>query len=421
MLIHRRLRSHGLTVVDQAISSLGNFILVAAVARITKTDEFGAFALAYLVYGLGLFLFRAACGDVLLLRTRSGVDDRESIYGGFLAVAIALGAAIGLLVAGVALVAGGDLRAPMLALAVVFPVVLAQDGFRYSLISGGQSGSAALADGVWLFLQLGAFVAASAAAVLQSGAGLLLLWGGTSLISTGVAFVRLRVGPRPAELRPWLIAGGGRMKALAADFFVFSGTIYAGLYAVPLVASLAVLAALRAAQLLFAPFEVMMNGARLITLPAVANAIPLGRARYRRRAGMITLVFAGVAAAWGLLVVALPNSIGEAVLGQNWSVAEPLLPAYAIGYVAAAASASAMDGVRSAGGARRIVVARLLTGLLQGGGILLGVAIGGGQGGATGFALGMWLGFFVWVWSARHLGGVPDRIDDQADSPVLGL
>ena len=55
-----------------------------------------------------------------------------------------------------------------------------------------------------------------------------------------------------------------------------------------------------------------------------------------------------------------------------------------------------------------ILATRLSAGILQGGGVLVGVAIAGTEGGAVGFAVGLWLGFAVWVFAASRLERVTE-------------
>jgi O-antigen/teichoic acid export membrane protein len=389
-------------MADQGISSLGNFVLVVAVARVSDADAFGAFSLAYLAYGLCLALFRAGLGDVLLLRTRLRPEPDDG-YRGFLAVALGLGLSLGVLLALPAAVFGDEVRDPMLAIAIALPLLLLQDAYRFVLISGRRSRQAVLIDAVWLLLQVGLFAGSAALSTMQSGPGLILLWTGAGLCSVLLAYAMTRLRPDSGQLTRWLGAGKARIRSLMMDYLVFSGTVYASLYAVPLIANLATLAALRGAQVLFAPFEVVMNGARLVTLPALANALSRSRSDFRRRVAVLGGGFFALAFVWGAIVISLPDSIGEAALGDTWAVTEPLLLAFAIGYIALSVSTPAMDGVRGGGSTRMILTTRVWAGILQGGGILVGVAIGGTEGGAVGFAAGLWLGFLVWIFAASKL------------------
>ena len=402
-----RLRSHGFTVADQGISSLGNLLLVVAVARVVDADAFGAFSLAYLVYGLCLALFRAGSGDVLLLRTRLQPES-DLGYGGFLAVALGLGIALGAPLALVAVLLGGQVGDAMLAVSLALPLLLLQDAYRFVLISGRQSRRALLIDVVWLLLQVCLFAASAALAVMQSAPGLVLLWAAACLISVLLAWIVTGLRPLRSQLRPWLARGRIAIRSLTMDYMLFSGTVYAAFYAVPLVANLATLAALRGAQVFFAPLEVMLNGIRLATLPALANALSLSRSAFRRRAVQLCTGFLVLAVAWSLVVISVPNSIGEAALGDTWATTERLLPAFALGSVALAVSAPVMDGVRGGGSTRMILATRLWAGILQGGGLLIGVAVAGTEGGAIGFAAGLWLGFIVWMFAASKLDAVTE-------------
>lgn len=396
------LRSHGFTMADQGVSSVGNFLLVVAVARVSDADAFGAFSLAYLAYGLCLALFRAGLGDVLLLRTRQRPETDRS-YSGFLAVATGLGLALGAPLAAFSAILGEQVREPMLAIAVALPLLLVQDAYRFVMISSRHGRRALLIDSTWLVAQVVLFLASAATALLQSGSGLIILWSAAAALSVSLALFLTRIRPKVSLLRSWLGASRARIKSLMMDYLVFSGTVYAGMYAVPLITNLATLAALRGAQIFFAPFEVMMNGVRLATLPALANALSVSRSAFRRRAFLLSGGFLVLAVVWGTVVMSLPDAVGEAALGDTWANTEPLLPAFVIAYVALAISTPVMDGVRGGAETRAILTTRFLAGVLQGGGILIGVAIAGPEGGAVGFAIGLWLGFLVWTFAASRL------------------
>lgn len=394
-------------MADQGVSSVGNFVLVVAVARVSDADAFGAFSLAYLAYGLCLALFRAGLGDVLLLRTRQGAETERS-YSGFLAVAAGLGLTLGAPLAAISLILGDQVRDPMLAIAVTLPLLLIQDAYRFVMISSRYGRRALTIDTVWVVVQVALFTVTAAAAVLQTGAGLIVLWATAAFVSAVLALFLSRIRPRISELRPSVGASRVRIQSLMMDYLVFSGTVYAGLYAVPLIANLATLAALRGAQVFFAPFEVMMNGVRLATLPALANALSVSRSAFRHRAILLSVGFLALAIVWGAVVIFLPDAIGEAALGDTWTTTKPLLGAFVCGYIALAVSTPVMDGVRGGAGTRAILSARLWAGFLQGGGILLGVAVAGAKGGAIGFAIGLWLGFMVWTYAASKLENIPE-------------
>jgi len=402
------------TVADQAASSLGNFILVIAVAGATSTESFGAFLLAYLAYSFALALFRSGQGDVLLLRSVSGkhlVSDIE----GFLATAVALGGAVGLVLGSVGLIAGGEIRAPMLAIGLFLPFLLLQDGYRFVFISSGRGMNALQMDLLWLLLQVGLFALFHYLGTLQTSAGLTSIWAAGAILSIALGRYLSRQAPRPENISRWLANGRHRMKGLTLDNLISSGTVYVGMYAIPLVSNLVTLAAIRGAQVLFAPLEVAINGCRLITLPSLARTLRSGQTGLRRRAVTLTVAYGMMAGIWGVLIISTPDYFGQAVLGDTWSLAEPLLLPFAIGYIAFALSVPAMDSVRSAGTTKMIMVSRGLAGMLQGAGILVGVVAAGAKGGATGFALSLSLSLLVWIYAAIRLRA--DTGSNHGDEP----
>ena len=64
----RRIPERFVSVVDQAVSSLSNFIVVLAVGSLSTGVEFGVFTLAYAVLIFGLGAQRALIGETMIVR-----------------------------------------------------------------------------------------------------------------------------------------------------------------------------------------------------------------------------------------------------------------------------------------------------------------------------------------------------------------
>ena len=136
--MHKVINRVSWTVVDQGLSALTNLFLSILVARSATADGFGAFAIAFLVYGLVIGLARAFIGMPLQISYSSStaIELREPVR-------LALGAAVifGTAAALLAFIAGAALRGEsgiaLITLGVWLPTLVLQDTCRMALFAGG--------------------------------------------------------------------------------------------------------------------------------------------------------------------------------------------------------------------------------------------------------------------------------------------
>ena len=112
--IFRRL---GWGAADQAFSSITNFTLGVAVARIRSPQDFGAFSIAFATYTISFGLARALTSEVLAVRFSAGVGvDWRRGTAAATGVAIVLGAIIGVACLAVGAFVSGPLGKALLVL-----------------------------------------------------------------------------------------------------------------------------------------------------------------------------------------------------------------------------------------------------------------------------------------------------------------
>src|SRR4051812_32060152 len=140
-----RLGRGAVAISDQAVSALGNVILVISVASSVSADRFGGFALGYATYVVASGVSRAICSEPLIV-----VSGRTSIttklIKGSLMMGLLVGVCVGLGVAIVGLVTS-DPR--LLTFSVFLPVLLLQDAARMALLATGRPAYALVCDTVW--------------------------------------------------------------------------------------------------------------------------------------------------------------------------------------------------------------------------------------------------------------------------------
>jgi hypothetical protein len=126
------------------------------------------------------------------------------------------------------------------------------------------------------------------------------------------------------------------------------------------VAGLRVLGAVRGALLLLAgPLNLLLAGA---TFAFVSEGVRLLHRAPARLPGAMRALSAGttgIAVAWCVVVLALPDAVGSRVLGSTWPQAQPLLPILVLFVLALAASTGAVQGMLSLGAAKRSLFTQL--------------------------------------------------------------
>lgn len=317
------------TTLDQAVSSIANAALSIVLARTVSAEEFGTFALAFSVYSFLVGVSQAVAGQVLVIRFSGAVGEvRRRAVGLAAGNAVLVGVAAGLLM--LLVLALVDLPAVLVAVAVAafLPPLLLQDTWRTVLISAGTPRRAFVNDAVWTVLQL-VLVAGLLAYDVTSAVFYVLAWGGSAVVAAAL-------GVRQAGRAPVLRGGVGFVQEhrevagyLLAQWVAVLGAIQIAFVVLAVVGGVEAVGSLRAAQTLLGPLSV-------VGMAATAFAVPeLVRLRPTRR----TLLLAGLAlsallvvvdAAWGGLLLLLPDSAGEQVLGATWESARQALPGYVL-------------------------------------------------------------------------------------------
>lgn len=366
-----RIRRATWSIADQGLSSLTNFVLFVAAARVLDVEAFGAFAVALAGYLFAAGLARAVCGEILIIKhSANGAADRA---GAALGGALGLGLASGLL----ALVAAGfadqTLRLALLALALLLPGLLVQDALRYLFIALSRPNLAFANDLLWALLQV-----VLVGAVLFAGRDgvdeLIAAWGVAALLAALVGLVQLRTWPRLDLAIGWFREHGPIWPRYLTEFVATMGAWQITLLAIGAVGGLGLLGGLRAAQVLYGPLHVVNYGARLAVVPegvrdraaGAAGAAGLTRAVSRAAGAM-----AGVAVIWTVAVVVLPDSLGRTLLGDSWAEAAEVALPFGLFMVLQALIGAAVIGLRIVVAAGASLRAALQTAL-----VLVALAVG---------------------------------------------
>lgn len=397
----------GWGLADQGLSSLTNFVLGIVVARTVGLTDFGAFGLAFTAYLIVAGLSRAVTAQPLLIRY-SGVPTADWRRGAAAATGAALlvGAACAIVALAIAVATDGSLRSAFLALAVVLPGLIVQDAWRFAFFAHGRGRDAFVNDLVWAVVQLAGFTLA-----IALGAGTVfwavIAWGGAATLAALVGAGQARLGPRPLAARGWSLEHRDLLPSYIGEVaaYILVGQLL--LYAVGLVSGLATVGALRAAQILLGPLNVVVQGFSLVAVPGAVQVVRTSARRLTELCVVAGLVLAAAAIAWTLFLVLLPQSFGQTLLGDVWDPAHSVLLAWGLSFAAINLATGAVIGLRALAAARRTLRAAVATSVLGFAGAVAGAALGGLESTAWGFLITQVAGIGVWWWEFR--GGIRDH------------
>jgi O-antigen/teichoic acid export membrane protein len=312
------------TFFDQALSSLTNVALSIVVARAVGVEEFGAFSLAVITFAFVIGLCRGLISDPFVIRySAAGEEERRAAAGRAAGAALTFGVASGLICAGAGLLLGSDLRMALVALAISLPGLMLQDTWRHVFFAASRPAHAALNDGVWTVVQfvlLVPLVAAGSTSVFW----FTLAWGGAALAAALVGAVQARVLPAPAATAAWLHETRDINLRMALDFALNMGAINLAIYLVTGIVGLAAAGALRAAQVLLGPLNMLFGGLSSFALPMMSREAGAGHSLVRS-AVLCSSAIGSIATVWVVTLVLLPDSLGRRLLGASWAGAHSVM------------------------------------------------------------------------------------------------
>jgi O-antigen/teichoic acid export membrane protein len=336
---HSPRRQLSVITVDQAIAGGSNVLIAVLAARLLDAASFGLFGLVFLLYAMVLGVSRALVCDPLLVHPVEGEERKRDVIGTSCIVGLALGLAVVVIGLAMSLV-DADLGTALVVLGACLPLLVLQDLGRYLAFAAQRPASAIVLDVTWLVLMVAAVVPlfltdteslpwlVGAWGVAGSAAGLLtLVQHRADGLRLGLAWLRYTWGFSWRYLISYVATQGGALAAASA---------------VGAIAGARALGGLQGAILLVRPFMTLQIAVTAAGTGHVARL--LGAESAIRSYVAKTSAFTTTAAAANMIVLlVLPDQVGEAVLGDSWKVAEPLLLATGVQIV----FLGLMSGVRA--------------------------------------------------------------------------
>ncbi|HWF82697.1 MAG TPA: hypothetical protein VN695_19145, partial [Streptosporangiaceae bacterium] len=395
-------RRFGWGLADQAVSSLTNFAVSLYVARTLGAVQFGAFSLAYVTYSLVLNASRGLATDPLVVRF-SGVSTtawRRAVAASTgTAAAVGLAAAAGLLAASLALT--GTARAAFIAMGITMPGLMLQDSWRYAFFAHGRGGHAFLNDTIWA-----AAMAPALLALRLSGHEtvfwFVLAWGTAATIAAAAGPLQARVIPRLTHARAWITTHRDLAFRYLAENTTFSGSAQLRLTFVGVIAGLAAVGYVQAAQLVMGPFLAALMGISLVTVPEAARVLRHSPRHLRVFCLLVGSVLAVAAAAWGVAAhLVLPLGIGHVALRSLWRPANQLILPVTVSVIGTCGTVGASAGLRALGSSRRSLRAMIISSTAAVIASVLGALSAGAIGTVRGMAIAGGFSALVWWWQLQ--------------------
>lgn len=393
------LRRAGWTVWDQALTSLGNLLLAVAVARSVPIGDFGAFAIAFVVYLFALGISRAVATDPLVVRhstgsTAEGRTAAASAVGASFSLAALMGAALAV----VALPLSDTVTAALLALAGVLPALLVQDAWRFVFFAAGSPRMAAVNDACRIVVML-LLVGGLTASDVDEAWLYVCAWGASGAGGALLGCLQARIVPRIMALPSWW----SKHKDLSRDFIgehlAVSGVGALSTVIVALVAGVSAAAALRGAHVAFGAVNIFLQSGTALAVPEGRRQRERSLARLSQGLRTGSVALAVLPGLWLLALLVLPTSAGESLLGETWGPASEVFPAYALFMAATGATLGASVGLRVLERSRAALVVRLQVLPLSLVGAIAGAAVAGAVGVAVAMAAATGVGAVLW-WRA---------------------
>ncbi len=328
-------------------------MLIAVIAaRLLDAASFGLFGIVFLVYMMAQGVSRGLVNDPLLVHPVEAEERRDEVVGTSVVLGTALGCAVALIGLAITLV-DTRLGAALVVLGACMPLLVLQDLGRYLAIAEQRPIGALVLDVVWL-----ALVAAAAVPLFiadaDSLAWFVAAWAGSGAIVGLLRFVGLRAHGVRFGLA-WLRYTWAFSWRYLISYTATQGGALAAASAVGAIAGARALGGAQGAILLVRPFMTFQIAVTSVSIGHVARSLD-AREPFRRYIANVSLLTTAAAAANLAVMLVLPDGVGEALLGDTWEVAEPLLLATGVQVVVLGLTTGVRAGMLGMRAIRKVMI-----------------------------------------------------------------
>lgn len=307
--------------IDQVIAGSSNVLIAILAARLLGVGAFGLFGIVFIVYMTAQGIARALICEPLLVHPVEAQERPGDVIGGTRLLGLGIGAVVCIAAAG-AWFWNPDLGWALLILGITMPALVLQDLGRYLGFVTHRPSFALILDLIWLGLMVVA-IAVLMVLDVKSLVWFVAAWAGSGAIAGSVAPWRYRRFPmRHSPL--WLRETWGFSWRYLIAFGATQGSALLSSIGLAAISGVRSLGAVRGALLLVRP-SATLQAASIAAGIAEVSHMPRGGAGIRRHVIRTTVLTTVVAALNLVVLVFLPDAVGEAILGATWEPTQELL------------------------------------------------------------------------------------------------
>lgn len=377
---------------------MGNLALGVAIARNSSALEFGSFAVSWAIYLLATGTIRAGVAESAL--AKGDLQSARHRVAGAFWVAMLLGAAV---------VSIGLLFEQMFLFTVgcFLPALTVFEYVRVVEMALGRGRIALGMDSIWTLasvLILCATIFCSIPSVL-----LFATWAAVPSVVVVILFVLFRGAlTKVASLRP---SFANVRLAFMADYLIGSGSMQVAISFLPVVASTAMVGAIRGAGTILSPITLITSTMRPLLIASagqLSTSVSAPKVLLRRFT-IVNLLLLLVSLPLVLAAALLPDTIGNALLGPSWPAASTIIIPIGVESIGGLLAATAFAAHRVRDAARRVLVVRSLLAMARVGSVLVTGALYGVVAVAWAMALVSVIGLIIWSCSYFQLEASSQR------------
>lgn len=390
--------------IDQVLSGASNILITFVAAHVLGVAAFGLFGIVFLVYVLAQGIARSLVCEPLLVHP----DQAEERPGDAVGTGGVLGIGIGLVLlccAGGAYLWDARLGLALAVLAVSLPLLVVQDLGRYLGFAVQKPRRSLALDLTWLLLLIVA-VGYLFVADARSLPAFVAAWAGTGALSGLLVAWQYR-GRRVKLNLSWLRETWSFSWRYLISYASTQTAALAGSLIIGAVAGAKALGGVRGALILVRPFGLFQSASVTAGIAEISR-VGNDRSAMRRHVRRTTVLTTAVALVNMAVLLLLPDSLGELVLGATWHATEPLLLPATLQIVFGgliSGPRAGLLGLKAIRTAVRIDVAGMLALLVF---TIFGSLIDGALGAMWGVALAQLLVALAWLGIyRRHMGRLP--------------
>jgi O-antigen/teichoic acid export membrane protein len=383
-------------VADQGVSSLTNFLLNVLIARMLGADQFGAFSLAYVTYGVADNMSRGLSIEPLLVRfSGTKLSKWRLATSGCAGTALLVGLVTGCFALMAGTVIGGTTGEAFIGLGLMLPGLMLQDSWRYAFFAVNQGHHAFINDIIWAVVEIPLLLALKLTGHTNVF-WFVIAWGAGAYAGAVAGAFQARTVPSLNRAFSWLTVH----RDLGPRFLVENvGTNAADTfrsYGISSLLGVESVGYMQAANVLMGPFRILSYGFSMITIPEAATLMRRARGKGVRYCIGVSIGQTALSVVWTVfLLVCLPLGLGHLMIGGLWEKVYPLVLPTALAVIAQCAGNGARTGLHALGAAKRSLNTALIAAAISLTFSLVGAAFFGMEIALYFVAVAGWIGTVV--------------------------